>query len=228
MSTPLRPVWRGCPPAQPVRIAGRYARLEPLRDALHGDALYAACSVADAPARFRYLFDEPPADRAALAAWIDARAALSDPLFFAVVDLASGQAQGRQALMRIVPEHGVIEIGHIYWGPAIARTRVATEAQYLLARHVFRDLGYRRYEWKCDALNAPSRAAALRFGFRFEGIFRQHMVIKGRNRDTAWFAMIDADWPVLEAGYERWLDPANFDAGGRQRRTLQQCIPAVA
>ena len=224
MSAPALPGWRPRPPPRPLRIAGRYAALEPLRDAAHGDALFAASSVADAPVRFRYLFDEPPADRAAMAAWIDARAALADPLFFAVVDLASGRAQGRQSLMRIVPEHGVAEIGHVYWGPAIARSRVATEAQYLLARHVFRDLGYRRYEWKCDALNAPSRAAALRFGFRFEGIFRQHMVIKGRNRDTAWFAMIDADWPMLDAGYQRWLDPANFDADGRQRQTLQQCF----
>lgn len=211
------------PPPRPgaLRLEGRYAALEPLRDDVHGDALFAASSGPEAAQRFRYLFDEPPRDRPAMAEWIARCGGRDDPLFFAVIDRASGRAEGRQSLMRITPEHGVIEIGSIYWGPAIARTRVATEAQYLFARHVFRDLGYRRYEWKCDALNAPSRAAALRFGFRFEGIFRQHMVIKGCNRDTAWFAMIDTDWPALEASYERWLDPANFDARGWQREPLR-------
>lgn len=218
----LPPGWRARPRPQPRPLAGRYATLEPLRDMAHGQSLHAAASGPDAVQRFRYLFDEPPRDRTALGAWIAEREGGQDPMFFAVVDRSTGRAEGRQALMRITPEHGVIEIGHIYWGPAIARTRVATEAQYLFARHVFRDLGYRRYEWKCDALNAPSRAAALRFGFRFEGVFRQHMVIKGRSRDTAWFAMIDADWPALEASYERWLDPANFDADGRQREPLRR------
>jgi len=216
----LLPGWQARPWPQPRPLAGRYATLEPLSDTAHGQSLHAASSGPDAAQRFRYLFDEPPRDRAALGAWIAEREGRQDPMFFAVVDRSTGRAEGRQALMRITPEHGVIEIGHIYWGSAIARTRVATEAQYLVARHVFRDLGYRRYEWKCDALNAPSRAAALRFGFRFEGVFRHHMVIKGRSRDTAWFAMIDADWPALEASYERWLDPANFDADGRQRQPL--------
>lgn len=220
MSGAALPGWQPAPRPRPCAQVGRYAALEPLREAAHGDALFAASTGPEAAARFRYLFDEPPRDRTALAEWIVAREGLDDPMFFAVIDRATGRVGGRQALMRITPEHGVIEIGHIYWGSAIARTRVATEAQYLFARHVFRDLGYRRYEWKCDALNAPSRAAALRFGFRFEGVFRQHMVIKGRSRDTAWFAMIDADWPALEASYERWLDPANFDADGRQRQPL--------
>ncbi len=228
MSGAALPGWKPPPWPSPRALVGRYAALEPMREAAHGDALFAASSGPETPERFRYLFDEPPADRAALAAWIRAREGLDDPMFFAVVDRATGRAGGRQALMRITPEHGVIEIGNVLWGPAISRTRVATEAQYLFARHVFRDLAYRRYEWKCDALNAPSRAAALRFGFRFEGVFRQHMVIKGRNRDTAWFAITDADWPMLEAGYERWLDPANFDEACRQRRTLQQCFAAVA
>ena len=135
----------------------------------------------------------------------------TDPLFYAVVDPATGRAEGRQALMRITPEHGVIEIGSILWGPRIARTRIATEALYLFARHVFDELGYRRFEWKCDSANEPSRRAALRFGFSFEGIFRQHMVVKGRNRDTAWFAITDAEWPRISAGMERWLAPENFD-----------------
>ena len=145
-----------------------------------------------------------------------------DPLFFAVIDKATGRAEGRQALMRIDPVHGVIEIGHILWGPAIARTRVATEALYLSAEYAFETLGYRRFEWKCNDLNLPSRRAALRFGFTFEGIFRQHMVVKGQNRDTAWFSIIDAEWPTLRASYQRWLAPDNFDAHGRQLRKLEE------
>ena len=141
---------------------------------------------------------------------------------FAVIDRASGRCEGRQSLMRITPEHGVIEIGNILWGPAIARSRVATEALFLFARHVFEDLGYRRFEWKCDARNEPSRRAAARFGFVYEGLFRQHMVIKGDNRDTAWFAMIDRDWPALRANYERWLAPSNFDETGRQHKRLEE------
>lgn len=152
--------------------------------------------------------------------WIEAAATRDDPLFFAVVDRASGRAGGRQALMRVTPEHGVIEIGHILWGPAIGRTRIATDAFYLAARYVFDELGYRRLEWKCDDRNAPSKAAALRFGFRFEGVFRQHMWVKGASRDTAWFAMLDCEWPGRRAAFERWLDPANFDAVGREREKL--------
>jgi RimJ/RimL family protein N-acetyltransferase len=147
--------------------------------------------------------------------------ATDDLLFYAVIDARTGRAGGRQALMRITPEHGVIEIGSILWGPRIARTQIATEALYLFARHAFDDLGYRRFEWKCDALNEPSRRAALRFGFTFEGVFRQHMVVKGKNRDTAWYAMTDADWPRIGAGTKEWLGPGNFDRSGRQRRPLQ-------
>jgi RimJ/RimL family protein N-acetyltransferase len=144
-----------------------------------------------------------------------------DPLFHAVVDKATGIAGGRQTFMRITPEHGVIEIGNILWGPPIARTRVATEALYLAAKYVFEDLGYRRFEWKCNDLNAPSKRAARRFGFAFEGVFRQHMWTKGANRDTAWFAMLDREWPAIRAAYERWLAPSNFDAAGRQRSKLE-------
>jgi RimJ/RimL family protein N-acetyltransferase len=198
-------------------LDGRYARLEPLLPA-HVDGLLAA-SVN--PASFDYLFDAPPKGREDLLAWIEQKMASEDPLLHAVVDKATGIAGGRQALMRIVPEHGVIEIGNILWGPPIARTRVATEALYLAARHVFEDLGYRRFEWKCNDLNEPSKAAARRFGFAFEGVFRQHMWTKGANRDTAWFAMLDKDWPRIRAAFERWLDPGNFDAAGRQRTKLQ-------
>ncbi|MGE0284525.1 MAG: GNAT family N-acetyltransferase [Parvibaculaceae bacterium] len=212
--------WRGVSRPERSFLDGRYARLEPLDPARHGADLLASSQAPGADDRFRYLFEEPPADKTAFAAWLEKVAASTDPLFFAVIDKSSGRAEGRQTLMRIDPGHGVIEIGNILWGPAIARTRVATEALFLFARHVFDDLGYRRFEWKCNNLNEPSKRAALRFGFAFEGVFRQHMVVKGKNRDTAWFAMTDRDWPALRAGYQRWLDPANFDADGRQLTKL--------
>jgi RimJ/RimL family protein N-acetyltransferase len=212
-------------PDAPV-LQGRWCRLEKLDPTQHGDNLFEASTAPGEEERFRYLFEPPPADRVDFDAWVDRASQGPDPLFYAVVDCASGRAEGRQALMRITPEHGVIEIGSILWGPAIARTRIATEALYLFARYSFEELGYRRFEWKCDARNAPSRRAAERFGFVFEGIFRQHMVVKGRNRDTAWFAITDDDWLRLRAGYERWLASGNFDAAGHQRRRLGELIEA--
>ena len=209
-----------CPRPARVVLDGRYARLEPLAPA-HAADLYQASAAPGAERRFAYLFDLPPAAPADMAAWIGKMTAGDDPLFSAVIDKASGRAAGRQALLRITPEHGVIEIGHILWGPAIARTRAATEALYLAARHVFDDLRYRRFEWKCNNLNEPSKAAALRFGFSFEGVFRQHMWGKGANRDSAWFSMLDSEWPRLRKEYDRWLDPANFDAAGNQRSKLK-------
>lgn len=206
-----------CPRPGRVVLEGRYARLEPLA-ASHSAGLLAAS--ADAKS-FDYLFDVPPKDLADMQAYVAERSKSQDPLFHTVVDRATGAAGGRQTFMRITPEHGVIEIGNILWGPAIRRTRVATEALYLAAKHVFEDLGYRRFEWKCNDLNEPSKAAAKRFGFAFEGVFRQHMWVKGASRDTAWFAMLDRDWPRLRAAYARWLDPANFDAAGRQRARLE-------
>jgi RimJ/RimL family protein N-acetyltransferase len=197
-------------------LEGRYARLEPLALA-HAEGLMAASANATS---FDYLFDVPPKDVEDLKAYIRQKAASEDPLFHSVIDKATGLAGGRQTFMRITPEHGVIEIGNILWGAPIARTRVATEALYLAAKYVFEDLGYRRFEWKCNDLNEPSKRAARRFGFSFEGVFRQHMWTKGANRDTAWFAMLDRDWPALRAAYERWLDAANFDAAGRQRAGL--------
>lgn len=203
-----------------VALTGRYAALEPIGPQ-HVAGLYAAASSPAGRTRFDYLFELPPETEADLATWVQNAAALDDPLMFAVVDRATGTAEGRQALMRIVPEHGVIEVGAIYWGPNLARTRAATEALYLHARYIFDELGYRRFEWKCNNRNEPSKAAAQRFGFAFEGIFRQHMIQKGENRDTAWFAMLDKDWPRLRAEYERWLDPANFDAAGQQKTPLR-------
>jgi RimJ/RimL family protein N-acetyltransferase len=208
-----------CPRPAGAVLDGRYARLEPL-SAAHAPALYEASSGPGAEARFAYLPDEPPAGLDEMRAWI-ARATGGDQVFSAVIDMAADRAAGRQALMRIVPEHGVIEIGNILWGPAISRTRVATEALYLAARHVFEDLGYRRFEWKCNNLNEPSKAAARRFGFSYEGLFRQHMWGKGANRDTAWFSMLDSEWHELRHRYQRWLDPANFDAAGHQKAGLQ-------
>jgi RimJ/RimL family protein N-acetyltransferase len=201
--------------------------LEPFDPVRHGAGLFAASSGPGAAQRFEFLFEDPPQDLAATERYVAAAAASDDPLAFAVVDCRSGEAFGRQSLMRVVPEHGVIEIGSILWGPRMARTRMATEAFYLAARHVFDDLGYRRFEWKCNARNAPSRAAARRFGFRFEGVFLQHMWVKGRNRDTAWFGMTDRDWQRLRGAFERWLEPSNFDAAGLQREGLAACIEAA-
>ncbi|MCA1951723.1 MAG: GNAT family N-acetyltransferase [Hyphomicrobiales bacterium] len=203
-------------------LQGRYCRLEPLDPARHGDDLFAASMAPGAEERHRYLF-ETPMERGDFQAWLETRAASEDPLFFAVIDAETGRCEGRQTLMRIDTIHGVIEIGSILWGPAIARSRVATEALYLFAAYVFDDLGYRRFEWKCNSANAPSKRAAARFGFTYEGLFRQHMVAKGANRDTAWFSIIDSEWPMLKAAYETWLSPANFDAAGRQKRTLAAC-----
>jgi len=213
--------WR--PRQRPKRepLEGRYVRLEPLEAARHGDGLYEAASAPDAQARFRYLFEYAPQNRQELQPWLDTAANSDDPLFFAVIDRKSGRVAGRQALMRIDVKHGVIEIGSIYWGPLVARRPAATEALFLFAQYVFDTLGYRRFEWKCHNENEPSKRAAERFGFRFEGVFRQHMVAKGANRDTAWFSIIDSEWPALKSAYENWLDPANFDADGQQKRRLE-------
>jgi RimJ/RimL family protein N-acetyltransferase len=207
------------PRPQRVAIEGRYVRLEPLSGA-HAKDLFAASSGEGAAQRFAFLPASPPRSIDDLLAWIEQANRGEDRLYHAVIDQAGGAALGRQSLMRIVPEHGVIEIGDILWGPRMARTRLATEALYLAARHVFEHLGYRRFEWKCNDLNLPSKRAALRFGFAFEGVFRQHMWVKGANRDTAWFAMLDRDWPALRREYRRWLDPGNFDARGIQKTPL--------
>jgi RimJ/RimL family protein N-acetyltransferase len=203
-----------------VVLHGRYARLEPVDPKRHGDALFAASMAPGAAERHRWLF-ETPVDRESFQLWLEEKRRMDDPLMFAVIDTATGTAEGRQCLMRIDTVHGVIEIGSILWGPAMARSRIATEAMYLFAKHVFDDLGYRRLEWKCNALNEPSRRAALRFGFSHEGVFRNHMVLKGLSRDTAWFSMIASEWPGLKAAYQRWLEPENFDMDGRQRTRLE-------
>ncbi|QDC00570.1 GNAT family protein [Mesorhizobium sp. 8] len=213
--------WQPRPRPERKVMEGRLVRLEPLSAARHGDDLFAVSSVPDAMERFRWLPDYPPKTRAEFQPWLEKAEASPDPLHFAVIDKASGKVVGRQTLMRIEPAHGVIEIGNIYWGPQMARTPAATEAQFLFTRYAFDELGYRRYEWKCDNDNRPSKRAAERFGFTFEGIFRQDKVVKGKNRDTAWFSIIDKEWPVLKKAYEDWLAPSNFDGEGVQKKRLE-------
>lgn len=210
------------PRLRPERIdlEGRYVRLEPLDTEKHGERLYEMATAEDAEGRFRWLFDTKPQTRADFQPWLEKSAASEDPLFFVVIDKASGKMAGRQTLMRIDPNFGVIEIGNIYWSDIVSRKPAATEAQFLFARYIF-ELGYRRYEWKCNNRNEPSKRAAERFGFKFEGIFRQHMVTKGENRDTAWYSIIDKEWPALLKAYDAWLDPANFGAAGQQKRKLE-------
>ena len=212
------------PRPRPARepLEGRFVRLEPLSAKHHGDGLCEASSVADASDRFRWLPDVPPESRAAFQPWLDRVEASEDPLFFTVIDKASGKIAGRQTLMRIDAANGVIEIGNIYWGPLISRKPAATEAQFLFMQYAFDGLGYRRYEWKCNNRNEPSKRAAVRFGFSFEGVFRQNMVVKGENRDTAWYSVIDKEWPALKRAYREWLDPANFAADGNQKRRLEE------
>jgi RimJ/RimL family protein N-acetyltransferase len=204
----------------PIVLTGRYVTLTPLNPAEHADPLWRLSSGETNKYLWDYLSDGPYTTAGDFQAAIERKAWANDALFFAVIDGDSGQAVGYASYMRIEPQHGCLEVGNILFTPALQRTRGATEAMYLMARHVFEDLGYRRYEWKCNALNALSRRAALRLGFQFEGIFRQHMIVKGRNRDTAWFSMLDSEWPLRKANFERWLDPSNFDRNGQQIGSL--------
>ncbi len=210
------------PARQPARVtlAGRLVAVRPLDPAVDGGPLWEGAGGARGAPLWHYLFDGPFADRAPFDAHLTRWAASADPLFFAIVDRPSGRAVGVAAYLSIAPRHRTIEVGYLLYTPALQRSAGATEAMYLMARHAFEDLGYRRYEWKCHALNAPSRRAALRLGFQFEGVFRQHLIVKGRNRDTAWYSMLDGGWPRCKAAFERWLDPGNFDAAGRQRAAL--------
>ncbi len=200
-------------------LEGRYCRLEPLDPARHAATLYQANGADEEGRNWTYLPYGPFDTLEGYRAWMDATCLGSDPLFYAVVDAATSEATGVASYLRIDPPNGSIEVGHINYSPPLQRTPAATEAMYLMMGRAF-DLGYRRYEWKCNALNAASRAAALRLGFRFEGVFRQAAVVKGRNRDTAWYSVIDKEWPALREAFAPWLDPSNFDARGRQRARL--------
>ncbi len=219
-------VWAPPPPPPRAALAGRYCAVEPLDPARHAEDLFAA-NMKDAEDRmWIYLPYGPFGTLGEYRAWAAERSQSADPLFFAVVDRASGRAAGVASYLRIDPPAGSIEVGHIAFAPPLQRTPAATEALFLLIRQAF-ELGYRRFEWKCDALNAPSRAAAARLGLSFEGIFRQATVYKRRNRDTAWFAAIDREWPAIRGAFEQWLDPANFDEQGRQRTRLSDLTAAA-
>jgi len=213
------PGWTPRPRPPRIVMHGRYCRVEPLDPARHAAELHEANSLDREGRMWTYLFSGPFASFDDYRAWLEAKQGSEDPLFFAFVDAASGRAVGLGSYLRIDPSNGTVEVGHLQFSPRLQRTAAATEAMYLMMKTAF-DLGYRRYEWKCDALNAGSRRAAERLGFRFEGVFRQAIVYKGRSRDTAWYSVTDKEWPVLEAAFRAWLDPGNFDAGGRQRRSL--------
>lgn len=200
-------------------MVGRYGRLEALDAERHAADLFGAYGHDALGAGWTYLPYGPFADAAAFHAWLGQMAATDDPLFFAIVN-EDGHAVGVASYLRINVEMGSIEVGHIHYSPLLQRTRMATEAMYLMARRAFDELGYRRYEWKCDDLNAASRAAAERLGFRYEGTFRQDRIYKGRNRDTAWYSITDGEWPAVRDAMEAWLNPANFDADGQQRASL--------
>lgn len=213
------PHWR--PPSPPPHepMTGRYCRVEPLDPARHAAELYEANARDPSGRAWTYLSVGPFDSFDAYLNWIESSCLGDDPLYHAIVDLETGKAVGIASYMRIDTRNGVIEVGNINYSPLLQRTRAATEAMYLMMKRVF-ELGYRRYEWKCDALNMPSRAAAQRLGFSFEGVFRQAVVYKGRSRDTAWYSVIDSEWPALEEAFIRWLDPSNFDARGNQRLRL--------
>jgi RimJ/RimL family protein N-acetyltransferase len=210
--------WQPVPLPVPVTLAGRWVTLEPLSAVKHASQLWLA--VAGYDAVWGWMGDGPYASEADLAGALELKEAGAAARFFAIVPAETGKAAGYASYMRMDPANGVIEVGNVLFSPQLQRTPAATEAMFLMARHIFEELGYRRYEWKCNALNLPSQRAARRLGFTYEGTFRQHMIVKGRNRDTAWYAMLDAEWPSRRAAFEAWLAEENFDAEGRQKRLL--------
>jgi RimJ/RimL family protein N-acetyltransferase len=213
--------WSARPFPPRGELRGRYCRLEPVDPQRHGAQLYAAYMEAPDSRDWTYLFSERPERQEDFESYIRGLASSEDPLHFAIVSTHSSEALGTAALMRIDPKHGTIEVGSITFSPRLKRTPMATESMYLLMRLAFDELGYRRYEWKCDSLNAPSRAAAERYGFTFEGIFRNAVIYKGRSRDTAWYSITVEEWPRIRSAFAAWLDPANLDPQGRQKRRLQ-------
>jgi RimJ/RimL family protein N-acetyltransferase len=208
------------PRPQRLVLEGRFVRLEPLNSETHTTSLWRETHGPGQDARWQYLFEAPFPDEDSFRAHVVSKAASADPIFFAIVDAVLGEASGYAALMRIDPVNRSIEVGSILYGPRLQRHAGGTEAQFLLMKYAFENLGYRRYEWKCNALNAPSRSAALRLGFTFEGVFRQHMIIRGRSRDTAWYSILDSEWPKLKEAFERWLVLDNFDRQGFQKQSL--------
>ncbi len=223
---PPLPGWKGVEPPPRTAMAGRYCRVEPIDASRHAEDLHRANELDPSQRNFTYLSIGPFDSFDAYRGWMVSAAKSEDPLFHAIVDASTGKATGIATFMRIDPRNGVIEVGNLNFSPLLQRKAAATEAMYLMMKRAF-ELGYRRYEWKCDALNAASRAAAQRLGFSYEGVFRQAGVYKGRGRDTAWYAMIDSEWPELERAFRRWLDPANFDAAGNQRARLSELTAPV-
>lgn len=221
------PQWSAREKPTAVVLTGRYCRLEPLDAQRHAASLYQAFSLASDASDWTYMSIGPFDDESAYRQFVQQAQAGADPMHFAVIDLASAKPVGSLALMRVDAANGAIEVGYVSYSPLLKRSVAATEAQYLLMRLAFDTLGYRRYEWKCDSLNAPSRAAAARYGFQFEGIFRQATVYKGRTRDTAWFSILDKEWPQVKAGFDAWLASDNFDADGRQKNSLAALRPAA-
>ncbi|MFT7586336.1 MAG: RimJ/RimL family protein N-acetyltransferase [Cellvibrionaceae bacterium] len=215
------PDWQVSPWPPQTPMVGRYCRLEPLNPAAHAQSLYDAHVKNGDDKYWTYLPYGPYQDFDEYQAWIADASASEDPQFFAVIDPKTDQAVGIASYLRIEPKIGSIEVGHIHFSPLLQRTPAATEAMFLMMQRAFDELGYRRYEWKCDALNAPSCKAAKRFGFTYEGVFRQHTMYKGRNRDTAWFSIIDTEWAELKQSYIKWLDVANFDENGEQVASLE-------
>jgi RimJ/RimL family protein N-acetyltransferase len=222
---PPLPSWTARPKPPTSTLTGRFCRVEKLLPHKHAADLFAANQLDKDGRNWTYLGVGPFATIEAYHTWLTSVAPGQDPLFYAIVDQVTGKAIGVASLMRIEPANGVIEVGHINYSPLLQGKPHATEAMFLLMGRVFDELGYRRYEWKCDSLNAPSRAAALRYGFRYEGEFRQAVVCKGRSRDTTWFSIIDNEWLAIRAAYQAWLDPENFDAEGQQRRKLAEFMP---
>ena len=221
-----QPVDNWVTPSRPSRsvMDGHYCRLEPIDTDRHAPELYAAFSEDTENRIWTYMASGPFPDEASFREWMSKTCLGDDPLFYAIVDKTTGKAAGCASFLRIAPAHGVIEVGNITFSPLLRQTSAATEAMFLMMQHVFSDLGYRRFEWKCDHLNAASRRAAERLGFSFEGIFRQAIIYKGRNRDTAWYSIIDREWPVLEQAFTAWLDSVNFDSTGCQKMALGELI----
>lgn len=219
------PGWRGAPRPPRTPIEGRYCRIEPLDVKRHLDDLYEAYSDDADGKLWTYMFSGPFATKDDLRAWMGPASQTDDPLFHTLIELPSGKAVGIAAFMRIKPEHGVIEVGSITYSHRLQRTPAATEAMFLMMRRAFNELGYRRYEWKCDAFNSASCRAAERLGFSYDGLFEQSIIYKGRSRDTAWFSILDRDWPPIEEAYMKWLDAENFDQNLRQKQRLQEWMP---
>ncbi|MGW5397401.1 GNAT family N-acetyltransferase [Streptomyces sp. NPDC003952] len=222
------PGWSPRPRPAAVTLAGGRCRLEPLDADRHAAELHAAYVGGADQRDWTYMFTGPFESAEDYRRYAEDAAACADPRHYAVIDLSTGTATGTLALMRQDPDHGVVEVGNVMFSPVMKRRPVSTEAQFLAMEYVFDDLGYRRYEWKCDSLNAPSRKTAERLGFTFEGIFRQAVVYKGRNRDTAWYSVTDTEWPAVKQGFEAWLAPGNFDGQGVQRRSLAELRTAAA